>query len=96
MKHYTYWIIDHVNKKYYHGVHSSTTPEDIRAYHGSSRLLNEAIRRHGIDQFEKRVERVFETREEANAHEIRVHRRLDVANPIGWNRSSCSISAYRL
>lgn len=80
MKHYTYWIIDHVNKKYYHGVHSSNAPEDIRAYHGSSRLLNEAIRHHGIDQFEKRVERVFETREEANAHEIRVHRRLDVAN----------------
>ena len=80
MQHYTYWIIDHVNKWYYHGVHSSAVPEDIRAYHGSSNLLNEAIRRYGIERFEKRVERVFPSREAANAHEVRVHRRLNVAH----------------
>lgn len=80
MKHYTYWIIDHLNGLYYHGVHSSTKPESIRAYHGSSNALNEAIKLHGIENFTKRVERYFPTRDAANLHETRVHERLDVRN----------------
>ena len=36
MVHYTYWIIDNVNKMYYHGVHTSENPHCIRSYHGSS------------------------------------------------------------
>ena len=80
MKHYTYWIIDHANGMYYHGVHSSDSPEDINAYHGSCKALNEAIRTYGIEHFTKRIERVHATREQANEWEIKVHRRLDVAN----------------
>jgi hypothetical protein len=86
MKHYTYWILDHVNGMYYHGVHSSDQPEDIQAYHGSCKALNEAIRRHGIENFSKRIERVHETRELANSWEERVHRRLNVADhPLFYN-----------
>lgn len=80
MKHYTYWIIDHVNGMYYHGVHSSDDPENIRKYRGSCNALKEAIKLHGIENFSRRVERYHATRELANAWEIRVHRRLDVAN----------------
>ncbi len=80
MTHYTYWIIDHVNGMYYHGVHTSDAPEDINAYHGSCKALNEAIRTHGIENFSKRIERIHATREQANEWEIRLHRRLDVAN----------------
>ena len=80
MKHYTYWIIDHANRMYYHGVHSSDDPENIFAYHGSCKALKEAIREHGIENFSKRIERYHATREIANEWEIRVHRRLDVAN----------------
>lgn len=86
MIHYTYWIIDHANGMYYHGVHSSDAPEDISAYHGSCKALNEAIRAHGIENFTKRVERVHATRELANEWEIRVHKRLNVAsNPLFYN-----------
>ena len=86
MTHYTYWIIDHVNGMYYHGVHTSDNPEDINAYHGSCKALNEAIRTHGIENFSKRIERVHATRKLANEWEITVHRRLNVAhNPRFYN-----------
>ena len=86
MVHYTYWIIDNVNRMYYHGVHTSKNPQCIRSYHGSSNALNRAIKLHGIENFTKRVERVFETRAKAVEWERKVHIRLNVAeNPKFYN-----------
>lgn len=80
MIHYTYWIIDNINNMYYHGVHSSIEPNNIKAYRGSSKILKAQIRKYGIENFEKRIERTFNTREEANKWEQHVHNRLNVAN----------------
>jgi hypothetical protein len=79
MIHYTYWIVDRLNGMYYHGVHSSEDPADIRAYHGSCRALRRAVRARGIENFEKRIERVHPTREAANEWEAKVHKRLNLA-----------------
>ena len=93
MIHYTYWIIDHINNMYYHGVHSSKTPEDINVYHGSCNLLNRKIAEYGIENFSKRIERVHSTRKIANDWEVKVHRRLDVANhPLFYNAVNALIS----
>lgn len=78
--HYTYIITDHINQKYYYGVHSSTDPFDITKYHGSSNRLNSEIKRLGIQNFSKEVRRIFKRRDLANNWESKVHRRLNIVN----------------
>ena len=97
MIHYTYWIIDTVNRMYYHGVHSTHgDPADIRAYHGSSNRLNDAIRQYGIENFVKRINRTFPSRQEAEAWEAKVHRRLRVSeNDRFYNILTGPITGYR-
>lgn len=97
MVHYTYWIIDKKHQMYYHGVHTSSTPYDINIYSGSCKSLTSAIKIYGIENFDKRVERIFETRHLAEKWEARVHKRLNVAtHPKFYNSHNASedFSAY--
>lgn len=81
---YTYWIIHTLpsgEKYYYHGVRFEYKHGvDIRAlndYHSSSRIVNALYRKHP-EQFEKRIDKICSTKEEAQAREIYVHNRLHV------------------
>ena len=77
--HYTYLITDHMNNKYYYGVHSTDfNPEDIEQYHSSSKQLKLLIKEFGIVNFSKSVRRYFQSRATADAWEHKVLRRLKV------------------
>lgn len=91
--HYTYLITDHINNKYYYGVHSTDfDPEDIRQYHSSSKHLTIMIKSLGIENFTKSVRRYFKSRPEADAWEHKVLRRMKVrTNNKFYNQSEGGI-----
>lgn len=63
MFHYVYCIENLINGKVYVGKHSTDDLDD--GYMGSGKLLNRAIKKHGIENFRKHVLAMFETSEEA-------------------------------
>ena len=79
LKHYTYWIIDHKNKKYYYGVHSDVDPYN-NSYFSSSNYLKKIVKEIGISNFTKKIGRIFKDIQSAENWEAKVHARLDVAN----------------
>lgn len=61
--HTVYLTENKINGKIYVGKHSTTNPNDN--YLGSGRVLAQAVRKHGKDNFEKRILGIFETEAEA-------------------------------
>ena len=61
--HYMYETKCLVNNKIYIGVHSTKNLND--GYLGSGKLLNRAIKKYGVENFQKKVIEFFETKEEA-------------------------------
>ena len=49
----------------YVGKHSTTTPYDMKYYWGSSKHLNNAIKKYGKKNFKRETLFVFETEDEA-------------------------------
>jgi len=81
MKHYIYKITNNKptdKRLYYIGVKSSSDPDNDN-YYGSSEYLNEAINEIGLKHFSKEILSTWDTREEANAEEVRIHCEIDVA-----------------
>jgi len=73
MYHYTYKIINLINNKLYYGVRScECLPEEDIKYMGSGVLIRRSIKKHGIDNFIKKIDKIFETREEANLYEAKI------------------------
>jgi len=81
--HYVYKItntkpID--ERKYYIGVHSDKNSDSLSdGYMGSSKYLDEAMKDIGVEYFTKEILSTWDTREEASAEEIRLHKLIDVA-----------------
>lgn len=91
MKHYTYLITNttaSTGEKYYIGVRSCKgLPEEDVNYMGSSKYLNRDIARVGREVFVKTILCEFDTREEANLHEIELHHEFNVQeNDLFYNR----------
>jgi hypothetical protein len=63
MFHYVYQIENLINGKTYVGKHSTENLDD--GYMGSGKLLNQAIKKHGIENFRKHVVKMCESSEEA-------------------------------
>ncbi len=63
MFHYLYCIENLINGKIYIGKHSTDDMDD--GYMGSGKLLNAAIKKHGIENFRKHVLVTFESSEAA-------------------------------
>lgn len=85
---YTYWIIHHLpsgENFYYHGVRfeykQHVDIRDINQYHSSSNIVRNLYIKFP-EQFEKRIDRIFETKEEAREREIYVHKRLNVSKSL--------------
>lgn len=65
---YTIYQVTHRKSgKVYIGKHQTLDPND--GYMGSGKLVRAAVKKHGVDEFEKEQLYVFETEEEMNAKE---------------------------
>lgn len=99
MKHYTYLITNTTaltGEKYYIGVRSCYgIPEEDIKYMGSSKYLNEDIDCIGNELFIKTILCVFDTREEANLHEIELHALFNVQeNDLFYNRHNSRTETF--
>lgn len=84
MKHYTYWL--YANHKHYIGVRSCNCEITEDVYFGSQSELSEYVKLGG--SIEKHILGIFNTREEAVAHEVLLHDLFDVARSnVFWNLS---------
>lgn len=83
MYHYLYCIENLVNGKVYVGKHSTDDMND--GYMGSGRLLDAAIKKHGIENFRKHVLATFENSEETLEAERRLVNEEFVADDNTYN-----------
>jgi len=81
--------------KYYYGVRSShVPPEEDRSYLSSSRPIRALIRQHGAASFQKKIRRVFDTFEAAQAYEAVLHAHFDVKNHARFFNQSNATASY--
>jgi len=91
MYHYTYLLIDPESDMKYIGVRSCKCEIEDDPYKGSSWAMSEEAKKRCI----KKVLGVFDTRLEANAHEVELHAKYDVAkNPEFWNLANALSHGY--
>ena len=83
MYHYFYKIVNKVDGKFYYGVHNTENIED--GYSGSGKILKLAYKKYGIDNFEKTIEKFFDTEEEAFAYEKEIVNEDMIKNPMCYN-----------
>lgn len=65
--HYFYKITNKINGKFYYGVHNTNNLDD--SYWGSGIRITAAIKKYGVENFEKEIIKQFDTWEEAFAYE---------------------------
>jgi len=68
--HYFYKIINLINNHFYYGVHNTNNLND--GYMGSGKRLHYAYKKYGIENFEKKILKFFNTSKEAFEYEAEV------------------------
>jgi group I intron endonuclease len=68
MKYIVYKTVNKVNNKYYIGKHAMLT-EDFDGYFGSSEVVNNAIAKYGVENFERTTIAEFDSEEECYSAE---------------------------
>lgn len=80
MFHTVYRIENLINGMFYYGVHSTNNLDD--GYYGSGKIIKQAVKKYGKDNFSKTIVEVFDTRAEAlNLENILV----DPNHPLSYN-----------
>lgn len=80
---YFYLITNKLNGKFYYGVHSTDNLND--GYMGSGTILKKAIKKYGIENFNKEIVAFFDTREELLEHESYIVNDDMITNPKCYN-----------
>lgn len=79
-----YKVTNTINGKYYIGKHQSKTPMDN--YMGSGELIRKAIKKYGIENFEKEILYYCESLEDMNNKEKEILNEDHVKNPQCYNQ----------
>lgn len=98
MIYYTYYLKHKPTGYKYYGSKASYGPGPDMfwkpgGYFGSSEIVAYFLKRDGVDSFEARVTRIFESPAEAKAHESRVIKRLNVNFKNDW--LNCTGRGYK-
>ena len=80
---YLYKITNLINGKFYYGIHSTDNLND--GYMGSGKILHEAYKKHGIENFQKEILEFRDTREEISDLEKEIVTIDLVNNPNCYN-----------
>ena len=83
MYHYFYKITNKLNGKFYYGVHNTNNLND--GYSGSGKILKEAYKKYGIENFEKVIEKFFDTEEDAFGYEKEIVNEDLIKDPNCYN-----------
>lgn len=81
--HYLYKITNQLNGKFYIGIHSTNNLND--GYFGSGTYINNAIKKHGKENFVKEILEYKETREELSKREEEIVTLEFIQNPLTYN-----------
>jgi len=81
--HYVYIITNNINGKQYIGDHTTDNLEDN--YMGSGKLLHEAYKKHGKNNFSKKILENFDSRYEAFKAQKKYIKKYDTLYPNGYN-----------
>ena len=91
MNHYTYMLVDPISEMRYVGVRSCKEDIEDDPYKGSSSIMSKEEKKRCI----KLILGRFSTREEANLHEVTLHKSLNVIhNTSYWNIVQSSENGY--
>ena len=66
---FVYKVLNLVNGKFYIGVHEGELSDD---YMGSGKAIRAAIKKHGVENFERQILKTFDCKEDAYAYEKEV------------------------
>jgi len=83
MYHYFYKITNLINGKFYYGVHNTNNLKD--GYMGSGKLILEAYKKYGIENFNKEILKYFDTMDEAFQYEHEIVNEEMINNPDCYN-----------
>lgn len=81
-KPHIYKITNNLNGKFYYGVHNG---KQTKKYMGSGKLLKQAYKKHGKENFSKEILLLFDTAEEAYEYESIIVSQKIVDNPMCYN-----------
>lgn len=81
--HYLYKTINVKNDMFYVGIHSTNDLDD--GYLGSGKYLKAAIKKYGVENFEKKILEFFDTREKLLEQERNLVNKEFILNPLCMN-----------
>lgn len=81
--HYIYKTTNKITRKYYIGAHSTYNLDD--GYIGSGKLIKEAIKKYGIDNFYQEILEYFDSRNQAFIREAEIVTEAFASDPNNYN-----------
>jgi len=85
MKYIIYKTTNIINRKIYIGVHATKNPDVFDGYLGSGKILKQAIKKYGEENFHREILHVFNTPEEAFDEERRIVNKIFIERRDNYN-----------
>ena len=92
----TNMIENHIPKYYYGFRKCNGSPYEDKKYMGSSKYLKNDVVKYGIENFSKKILKIFNNKEEAIDYEIMLHNKFEVhKNVMFYNKCKASKFGYK-